>query len=193
MANCIKCGADVPKGAERCEYCGAVVELPKAAPVAAHEPEVQRASSVPADVPQFRVVSVGLMVVITLITQGLYLSFWFFLRRKEFADLSPKASKASSIFVGLLGVHVFYLLGILGYLGNPGQELLDILASLSFALWGAMIYAAVIARGALAEFASVRGRGEFAGSILWAVIFNAFYLQSQINRMVDARLLNRAP
>ena len=194
MANCIKCGADVPKGAERCEYCGAVVELPKAAPVAAHEPEVSRASSVPANAPRFRVVSVGLMVVFTLITIGLYLSFWFFLRRKEFAEISPKAGKASGIFVGLLGVHIFYLLAFLGFLGSPDQELLDIVAMLSYALWGAIIYAAFIVRAALAELAELHGRGmEFAGSILWTLVFNAFYLQSQINRMVDARLLNRAP
>jgi len=193
MANCKKCGADIPVGAAKCEYCGSVVELPKAAPSAMRDAEVFRASQVSADAPRFKVVSVGLMLVFAVITLGLYLSAWFFVRRKAFVEISPKAAKASGIFGGLIGIHIFYLLGYLGYLGNPDAEMLNIASMLSYVLWGAMIYSAVIARSALAELAESRGRGsEFAGSILWTVIFNAFYLQSQINRMIDARLLGRA-
>lgn len=189
MAGCVKCGADIPMGATKCEYCGAVVELPKAA----REPELSSASSVTVNAPRFKVVSVGLMVVLALITLGVYISAWFFVRRKAFSELSPKVAKVSSIFGGILGIQIFYILGLFGYLGNPDGELLNTISLLSYVLWGAVIYASITVRAALADFAEARGRGgEFAGSVLWAVVFNSFYLQLQINRMIDARLLNRA-
>ena len=193
MAGCIKCGADIPMGAAKCEYCGAVVEQPKAA----REPEASRASSVAGvtgDAPKFRIVSIGLMVVLAIVTIGIYIGAWFFARRKAFSELSPKVAKVSGIFGGLLGIQIFYALGYLGYIGTPDPDLLNALSIFTYVFWGVMIYASVIVRAALAEHAESHGRGgEFAGSILWAVVFNALYLKLQINRMIDARLLNKAP
>jgi hypothetical protein len=81
----------------------------------------------------------------------------------------------------------------MGYLGNPDGEVLNAVSMFAYVFWAALIYSSFIARAALAELAGAHGRGsEFAGSILWAVIFNALYLQSQINRMIDARLLGKA-
>jgi len=131
------------------------------------------------------------MVVCAIITLGLYLSMWFFVRRKQLAELSPKVK--SSVFGGLLGIHIFYLLGSFAYWGSPDAELFSAVEMFGYVLMGAMIYSAIIVRAALAELAASRIRdSKFAGSIVWAVIFNALYLQSQINRMLDARLLGEA-
>jgi hypothetical protein len=132
------------------------------------------------------------MVVFALITMGLYLSAWFFARRGPFADLSPKAKNARQLFAGLLGVHIFYLLAWLGYLGSPDAELLSAIELLWWGFMGVMFYSAFVARSALAEFSAARG-AKFAGSTLWALFLNAFYLQSQINGMIDARLLAVSP
>ncbi|MCL2684628.1 MAG: zinc ribbon domain-containing protein [Synergistaceae bacterium] len=197
MAGCVKCGADIPMGAAKCEYCGATVDLPKAEPAVAQGPVAQGPGATPSSpvsgAPRFKTVSMGLMVIFAPITMGLYISFWFFLRRKTFAGMSPKAGKAGAIFAALLVIHILYVLGFLGFLSSLDEELLRSINVLFYLLWGLMIYSSVIARAALADLADSRGRsGEFAGSILWAVIFNAFYLQWQINRMIDARLLDRA-
>jgi hypothetical protein len=133
MANCQKCGADIPIGAARCEYCGAVVDLPKESPSAGTK--VERGAVPGAATPCFKRVSVGMMVVFALITTGLYLSAWFFVRRGQFAGLSPKAKNARHLFGGLLGVHIFYLLAWLGYLGSPDAELFS---AIEFLWWGFM-------------------------------------------------------
>jgi hypothetical protein len=146
----------------------------------------------PTAAPSFRRVSVGLIVLFALFSVGLYISIWFFVRRKEFASLSQKAKNATLVFGSLLAIHIFYVLGVFGYLGNPDNELLDALVIIWYAMIGVMIYSAFIARAALAEFSASRGM-SFAGSIVWTVLLNALYLQSQINHMLDARVLNVAP
>jgi predicted permease len=177
-------------GAAKCEYCGAAVSAPYESRAAESEAARERDA---APALRFKKVSVGLMAVFAVITLGLYLSVWFFVRRGRFAELSPKAKNAGFLFGGLLGVHIFYALGIFGYLGSPDGELYSVVQVLGWMLMGVMIYSAVIARSALADFAASRGRGpDFAGSAAWAAVLNALYLQSQINRMVDARVLNAA-
>jgi hypothetical protein len=58
--------------------------------------------------------------------------------------------------------------------------------------WGMIIYLSVLVRSALAELSASRG-SSFAGSLVWTVILNALYLQSQVNRMIDARILGEQP
>jgi hypothetical protein len=193
MANCAKCGAGVPAGAAKCEYCGSVIDLPKP-DTASHEMAGAESGNFarPEASPKFKVISVGLMIVLLIVTLGLYSSIWFFLRRHKFKALSPKASKAGGIFGGLLGVHIVYFILMLAYFGDPTGETTGVFSLVSYVLMGTVIYAAVTVRSALLDFAARSrqpGDSNFAGSVVWTVVFNCLYLQSQINRMIDARVL----
>ena len=130
------------------------------------------------------------MVVLAIVTLGMYVSVWFFTRRKKFGELTPKGKKAEMTFATLIGAHVIYLFVFVGYLGNPvGLE--EVLTLTWYCLYGSIIYASVVARSCLAEFAKQAApQSDYAGSTLWAVILNVFYLQSQVNKMIDARILS---
>jgi len=193
MANCIKCGAALPLNAKACEYCGSIIYTPKEHLTTVTEPEraseaVQGTASVSA--PRFKRVSIGLMLFFAIITLGLYLSIWFFVRREQFIELMPKKN-TRYLFGCLLGLHIFYVLGYLSYLVTPDADLLSSVELFGYMFIVMMIYMAYITRAALAEFAASRG-SKFADSIVLAILLNALYLQSQINRMLDARLLGEA-
>ena len=197
MANCMKCGAALPQNAKICDYCGSVAELPKAQPAAGAE-AVLGQGAVPGSAPvpeiRFKRISISLMVVLAIVTMGLYCSIWFYVRRGQFMELSPKLKDKNKqyLFGGLLGVHIFYLLGTMSYLGTFDPDLLYGLQLCWYITLGTIIYISVYARSALAELSMSRG-SRFADSTLWAVVLNAIYLQSQINRMIDARILGEQP
>jgi hypothetical protein len=193
MANCAKCGAGVPAGATKCEYCGSVIDLPKPDAASRDTAGAESGNFARTEAaPKFKVISVGLMIGLLIVTLGFYGSVWFFLRRRKFSALSPKASKAGMIFGVLLGVHIVYLILMLAYFGDPTGETTGAFSIVSYVLMGMIIYSAVTVKSALVEFAAgsrQRGDANFAGSVVWTVVFNCLYLQSQINRMIDARVL----
>jgi len=201
MANCVKCGADNPIGATKCVYCGAPIDIQKRYPADGTEMAGEQFTA-PISAPRFKRASVGLMVLFATFTFGLYLSVWFYARRKEFAQLSPKAKSAPYLFSVLLGVNIIYLLGIISFfrsidasqflLGNMNSNLLIAVQLLGYAFMGVMVYSAIIARAALMEYASRVQSPKFADSIVWTVFLNAIYLQSSINGMLDTRVLDEA-
>ena len=185
MANCVKCGADLQHGALKCEYCGSAVDILKAA-----EPAGAGAAGnfgAPGAVaPKFKIVSIGMMILLVVVTFGLYVSGWFFARRRKFRELSPKGKNTPAAFGALLTVHIIYLFVLLGHFGgeNPA-ETAGVVSMTWWCLWGTLIYASTVARSCLAEL-----RRDYAGSMIWTVLLTCFYLQSQINAMIDARVLN---
>ena len=180
MANCAKCGADVPIGATKCEYCGSVIDLPRR----------EGFGAAPLSATRFKRVSIGLMVIYAIITLGVYLSAWFYVRRKQLAELSPKIKNARYLFGSILCLHIIYALGFLGYLGDPDGELLSALQMLWYLIWAGLICSSFVVRAALAELSEKNG-SDFANSVIWAVLFNSLYLQSCINGMLDARILDK--
>ena len=123
MANCVKCGADLQHGALKCEYCGSAVDILKAA-----EPAGAVAAGnfgAPGAVaPKFKIVSIGMMILLVVVTFGLYVSGWFFARRRKFRELSPKGKNTPAAFGALLTVHIIYLFVLLGHFGgeNPADR-----------------------------------------------------------------------
>ena len=195
MADCIKCGAEIQVGAAKCEYCGSSVNMPKetAAETAASPARETGPSSPPVLLPRFKRVSVGLMLLFALITLGIYISAWFFSRRKKFAELSPKAKNAGPVFGVLLCVNVIYVLAYLGFIGDQGGGLGGIAEVLMYVYLGVLIYSSYITHAAIADFAATQARGvNFAGSLVLAILFNALYIQSKINKMLDARVIDAA-
>jgi len=203
MANCVKCGADISPGTLKCEYCGGTVDVPKTVELIAAGTRAgnldARQSVMTGSAPKFKRVSIGLMAVLIFVTFGLYVSAWYFVRRRKFSELSPKGKKAGAIFGALLAVHIIYLLVVLGRFGgdNPA-ETADVLSIMWYCFMGMAAYAAIFARSCLAELAkNAQGSAPqsfsdsgYADSIIWTVILNCLCLQSQINRMIDARVLN---
>jgi hypothetical protein len=193
MANCKKCGAALPQSATVCEYCGGVAEISQTQAHPAGTGQAWEQGGASPSALRFKRISTGMTVLLAIVTMGLYLSIWFFIRRGQLMGLSPKLKdKGRYLFGVTLGLHVFYLLGVLGYLGTPDPELLGALQMFWYLTWGLIIYLSMLVRSALAELAASRG-SSFAGSLLWTIIFNALYLQSQINRMIDARILGAQP
>ena len=192
MANCQKCGAELPPGTTTCEYCGSVAEPPRSP---SGEEGVQRPRAPQAgetsqgDVIRFKRRSILGMVLCTLFTMGLYISIWCWLRRESLMMLDPAQSKRTDQLVkGLVGVHIFYFFALF----TP--DLQDVAGLLSMCFIGMEIYISFTVRGLLrgyAERVSPRSPANalIASSAVLTFLFGIFYLQGQINRMIDVRLL----
>ena len=192
MADCQKCGAELPPGASTCEYCGSVTELPRPSSDGAgvqrpYAPQAAEASQ--GDVVRFKKCSVLVMVLCTLFTMGLYISVWCWLRRESLMMLDPAQSKRTDQLVkGLVGVHIFYFFALF----TP--DLRDVAGLLSMCFLGMLVYIAFTVRGLLHSYAermSPRSPANafVAASSAWTFLFTIFYLQGQINRMIDMHLL----
>jgi hypothetical protein len=188
MSNCAKCGAELQASATVCEYCGSAVETPRPSPSAgmgnsqAYEPS--------GEVLRFKRSSIVGMIFCSIFTLGLYFSVWYWLRKDAIKALDPAQSqKTDKLIKGCVAVHIIYWVFLV--------ILYDLeVASLLWLCWiGAFIYLAFVMRGLMRSYAArVSPQSPLiayvAPSVLWTVVFQIFYLQTHINRMIDARLLD---
>jgi len=130
------------------------------------------------------------MILLTLITMGFYIGVWHILRRKSLMKLDPaRAQKTDLLVKGLVVVQILYYCSIRGLFGFE--------KALSLCFIVMLVYAAFVIRGLLRGYAErVAPRSPanvfivfIAASALWTFLFGFLYLQGQINKMIDARLL----
>jgi hypothetical protein len=133
-----------------------------------------------------------MMVICCLCTLGLYYSIWYVLRRESFKALDPGRKKTGGKLWGLLVVHILYLLVTMGARNDP--ELAEAREPIFLCFTAFVVYVAWTMRELLRSYAARVAPQNALGALvapsaLWTVLFGPFYLQSSINRMIDARLL----
>ena len=194
MANCVKCGAPLQLGNMKCEYCGSVAEPPRSF---SSEDQTQQPSpqdrGIPrhdAEVVRFKRASIFVMILLTCFTFGIYIMVWYWLRRESLMNLDPAQSKRTDTLIkGLVGLQVLNLLSFF----TP--DLMDMNSWISLCMFAISVYLPFYIRSLLRSYVDrVFPRNPasvfIATSYIWTLVFNIFYLQSQINRMIDARLLD---
>lgn len=189
MPNCQKCGASLPAGATVCEYCDSVLEVPRASVGGPAGSVGVPAGSLAEGAPQFKRGSIAVMLLCTVLSLGFYISLWYFLRRESLKALNPEQSKRTNTLVNsFIGVHGAYL----ALLFTPDA------AEVAFLMWlvvaGMNFYMSFFVRGLLRAHAERTSPGNavnasIAASLLWTFLFSIFYLQTQIDRMIDLGLL----
>jgi hypothetical protein len=133
------------------------------------------------------------MVLCAMFTLGLYMSVWYALRKDSLTKLDPTQSKRTDALVkGFIAVHVLYLCAAFV------PELADVAGLLFLCFMGILFYVSFTVRGLLRGYAQRVSPGNpvnafIAPSAVWAVLLGIFYLQTHINRMIDARLLEAQP
>ena len=195
MANCQKCGAALPPGVTTCEYCGSVAEPPRSTPAGEgvqrpYAPQAREFLQPQDDVIRFKRCSVFGMILCSILTMGFYMSIWYMLRRESIMKLDPAQSKRTdTIIKGFVGVHIFY------FCAMSIAELFDIAGLLSLCFLGMLFYVPFVVRGLMRGYAERVAPRNPANALIapnpvWTFLFGIFYLQSQINRMIDMRLLD---
>jgi hypothetical protein len=129
------------------------------------------------------------MMLCAIFTLGLYMSIWYILRRDSLTKLDPDRSKRTDALVkGFIVVHVLY------FCSAFVPELADVAGLLFLCFMGIFFYVSFTVRGLLRGYAQRMSPGNpvnafIAPSAVWTALFGIFYLQTHINRMIDARLL----
>ena len=187
MANCSKCGAQLSQGAKACDYCGTMVEVPRSSATGGDP-----TWSTPGTYPAFKMSSVLVMVILTLLTFGLYVSIWFYTRRDELGRLDEvEAKKTKTLIRGMVGSQVGFF--AMSYLARPGSEEMSIVSMLSIIFTVRLVYTAFHIRGLLRKQAgrvAPQSVAFVAPSGLLTFFLTIYYLQIHINRMISARMLD---
>jgi len=147
----------------------------------------------PVDRPLFKKTSVAIMIVLNIITAGLYVPYWFLSRRPAINGLRSERKIGAAPFVFLVIVMLASLSasilsgfaegaeadGVDGIFG-PGQSttLLDLVARvLDLLAVFVLLFETFHVRGILQDHFGVRLSGVFT------FVFNVLYLQYKINRL----------
>jgi len=159
-------------------------------------------ASNPEKVPQKK--SVILLVFLSIITLGIYPAIWYIKRAPELNDLHTEKqigkglTKTYATFAILLiiSIAIFYLFPRLTNMGGATPE--DIILTTSLSLIGlsallSFIIAIILAfkTRAILNLALDKKGIQRKPSILFTIIFNMFYLQYEINRILDDKEMER--
>lgn len=187
MPSCPHCGAMLKPTAEQCEYCGSPVEVRKvgAGSFSAKKQQVF-----------FKRVSIFTMLVLTLVTTGLYAPLWFLFRKNSLRSLVKEKARKVDFLIYLLSAF-WGLVFFLSYAVRNNKILIeeDILNGLWGIGWFLFVLMSFYVRLLFKTYILNGENGETAlgvlavPSLFWTLIFSVFHLQAQINRMIRAGIL----
>lgn len=177
MLSCKKCGAALFAEGEKCGNCGFSESSPTSAPQDG--------------LPKFKHIPILVMLALFIVTGGLYSTVWFLFRRDDLDQIAyPPFNRKAGMLIN------FYVcsqlaLYLVAALWGIGYELAVFFSAFSFLLAVISIYLALLIRDILriyvARTAPDNPLSDFvAPSILWTCLFGVFYLQSHINKLIDA-------
>lgn len=134
---------------------------------------------------EFKKTNIFLMIILSIVTIGTYNAYWFLSRKKYFRNLNTKNVIPYKWWIFML---IYLILSLLCSLFGPvffteyGIAVLDSIdIILAFYFVGCLNYSAFRAREMIEDYFEE----EIFQSWLLAV-FNIWYLQYKINRLVDA-------
>ncbi len=187
MSNCSRCGALLPPNASVCEYCGTPIEA------RAKAADDSAGRFAPGSRPPFKMTSVIMMMVLSLITLYIYPAVWYLTRRDGLRRLAPAAAtKTDAVVFAYVGclVALFASAWLEQPAGDPDAGTLSSMLLLVFI--GISIYASFHIRNLLQRYAAqVNPQGAMfvAYSSMMTLIFGICYLQGSINKMIRAQML----
>lgn len=190
---CSRCGKEVPDSADRCPYCSETVLLVNGPVPAKAEPEVEGVTvSSPQDEvqelqPSVPKQSLWMLILLILITGGIYEAFWY---RKAARALNAlegrkKFGKAPFLFF-LVAYSVYFLLSMVkGSYQTMGIDTSGV-QMISGVLWLTTTSFLIMVCFRMMDTLKAWHEGEglpFSSSRLYTVILNVFYVQNKMNRM----------
>ena len=161
--NCPSCGAPINSNDKECPYCGKVIRGGKGKS-------------------KFKSVSLGFMIFISIITLRGYSVYWYLTRRKGFNEL------VSGMKIPDIGVIIYILSAIfLNYLELPGLAFI--------VCYGSAMYMSLEMQKILKKYISLHCKDpeileQIPLDTVWVVICVNYYIQNQINKMIDAEILS---
>lgn len=193
--SCPSCGADNPSTSTYCAYCGTLLpsqEEERTEPSGSSQPS--RGGTGPIgerfDAPKvgFKRTPLALFILLAIVTFGIYPSFWVYLRRKSFNALS--STERFSDLVALLPLGVLILSGFISAsLSEGGQAWIS---AVSYGLWIWIAFKMrTMLRDHVATLSPSYAETNVAPSALLTFFFTVFYIQHQINGLIDVDILRR--
>lgn len=145
-------------------------------------------------VPAFKKTSITLMVILTIVTAGIYWPIWFMNRRKAINGMQAKEKLASGVFVFAIVLFVISLFVAVsaGVLERLGGELwlakgLNAISGVMHAIAAAVVLVQSFkVRRIFHEHFNVHLQQGIAFSRVATFFFILYYLQYKINRMGPA-------
>ena len=193
---CPRCRAEAADAAAFCPSCGAPLGVPPTPPgeVPAPPPVSPPRVDPSPDRGVFKRVSLLVMILLSLVTLGIYPGVWLYLRREAFNRLSAAARLEDFLVYGVLGANILSVaVSVADAASSYGST--SFLASLvSLASFVLTVLAAFRIRTQLRDYArrkdpSGLAADQVARSPLWTFLFSFLYIQHHLNRLLDAGLL----
>ena len=190
MPNCSGCGAMINPQESKCEYCGVPIEAQRQAPLN-NINNIPPQEMKPEENPIFKRVSIFAMILLFIFSLGLYAAIWYFLRRNEFKAITKCGKKINILIIAYAFIVTLNFLLAIGSMSEPGLEPSGFIG---WTVLGLGAYLAYVIRNSVRKHVSDVGNSQMLTYVmpaaLWTIIFQLFYLQIHINKLIKSRVFH---
>lgn len=198
---CPRCQGTVEDSAVFCPSCGSplgAVPPPPPGEIPAPPVSTPREEAPPVERGVFKRVSLLVMVLLSVVTLGIYSGVWLYLRREAFNRLSPTIRLEEPLVWGVLGLSVLNAAFSFSDAACRFGESSFLSSLLSLGSFVLMVVVAFRLRAMLRDYARRRDPSSLAAeqvarSGLWTFLFSFLYIQHHLNRLIDAGLVDTPP
>ena len=130
--------------------------------------------------------SIWMMVLLELVTIGIYGPYWYFSRRASLHVLSSSQRLPEMPLIAVLvAVIVSAVLTVVSFFPSDPSSIEAIYQVLDLAIGVSLLFFAFRVRGILRDHLAAQGVSEAGISGFWTFLFNLLYLQYKINRIPE--------
>ena len=194
---CESCGAPLEQGMERCPYCGTLVPVDEKVLEARERRERKRKLE---NLPQMKLVPGAMLVLLYVVTFGLYAVYWYAMRMKDLNNLNADSeNKNFKVPAWLVAIFAIAYLAVFMLGGdsstepevNEFQDLFNIALGVVIVAsgWLAFKIRAILQNYAAKYLDKAVAVQSIAPSGVLLSLFGAAYLQTQINKMIGMEIL----
>ncbi len=193
---CESCGAPLEQGMERCPYCGTLVPVDEKVLEAREQRERKRKLE---NLPQMKFVPGAMLVLLYVITCGLYAVYWYAMRMKDLNNLNADSdNKNLKVPAWLVAVFAIAYIAVFMFSDsstepevNEFQDLFNIALGVVIVAsgWLAFKIRVILQNYASKYLDKAVAVQSIAPSGVLLFLFGAAYLQTQINKMIGMEIL----
>lgn len=193
---CESCGAPLEQGMERCPYCGTLVPVDEKVLEARERRERKRKLE---NLPQMKLVPGAMLVLLYVITCGLYAVYWYAMRMKDLNNLNADSdNKNFKVPAWLVAVFAIAYIAVFIFSDsstepevNEFQDLFNIALGVVIVAsgWLAFKIRVILQNYASKYLDKAVAVQSIAPSGVLLFLFGAAYLQTQINKMIGMEIL----
>ena len=193
---CESCGAPLEQGMERCPYCGTLVPVDEKVLEARERRERKRKLE---NLPQMKLVPGAMLVLLYVITCGLYAVYWYAMRMKDLNNLNADSdNKNFKVPAWLVAVFAIAYIAVFMFSDsstepevNEFQDLFNIALGVVIVAsgWLAFKIRVILQNYASKYLDKAVAVQSIAPSGVLLFLFGAAYLQTQINKMIGMEIL----